>query len=118
MRKWEGCPIGFNCKNMGLYQTERGREICSNWARCNDLTMSWSLPSEYDEDGHLIIRKNYAPQIIDKNGEERFYDDWELHDRIRDEWLKAGWESAKNIDAHFFMCQGKSDLNSDAEDII
>ncbi len=106
-KKWGGCPIGLNCENMGLDQTERGREKCQNWSRCNDLTMSWSLPYEYDDDGSLVVRKNHAPQIIDKNGEERFYDDWELHDRIRDEWSNAGWESSKNIEAHVFISEGQ-----------
>ena len=118
------CPLGYNCASMGATkETEEGTK-CENEYACEQFTLSWNLPWEYDEDGALIVTNDPARfwWKVDLNAKSKFeldnaycpikgmqagfyyrvahIDEEEKIDYrqiIRNEWKKAGWEMASPI---------------------
>lgn len=94
------CPIGIECD----------RRACPNYLQCKDLCISWEIPY-YLKDGALIVKpygwrcawheeaqgtcKHFCqlPSGDYKrlDGDEREY---EIKNRLRVSWEKAGWVAA------------------------
>jgi hypothetical protein len=118
------CPLGYKCGLMGgIEETEENSKGENEYA-CEQFSLSWNLPWEYDEDGALIVTNDPTrfwwkkdlnaksdfelenPYCPIKKMEAGFYyratsiDEEEKIDYrqiIRAEWKKAGWEMASPI---------------------
>ncbi len=118
------CPLGYKCGLMGGIEETEENSKCENEYACEQFSLSWNLPWEYDEDGALIVTNDparfwwkkdlnaksdfelenaYCPI---KGMQAGFYyraahiDEEEKIDYrqiVRAEWKKAGWEMASPI---------------------